>query len=84
MKTINLHSSIEELKAIESVNNLLTKGDIVVLDIEDTKNPEYKTVYMVQKIKGINSSSNVNAAQAFALGFNNSDRYERCIQNFKT
>jgi hypothetical protein len=89
MKTssnVNKHTSNDELKSIESIYASLKSGDIVVTDIEDTKNPEMKLVYMAQ-IVNIGTSSNITSAQAFLKGWATTptnERIERAIDSFST
>ena len=78
---INRNSKNVELQAIPAVKEILDAKGIVVVDVIETSNGDYTSLYLAQVVE-TGAGSTVSAAQAMLLGWDAS--IARCITNAAT
>lgn len=71
-------SKNQEILENPKIKANLEKGHVVVLEISDTRNDEYNTLFLVQYIEN-NNNSQLSNAQAALLGWNK--QLDRCVTN---
>lgn len=80
---MNRNSKNVELLAIPEIKAVLEAGKVVVIEIANTANEAYKTLFLACQVKGLGSSI-VDKAKAALLGWNDGERIVRCVQNSAT
>ena len=82
---LNRNLTNDVLLADANIKQQLDNGNLVLIDMVPTSNPEYTNLYFIGKVTGLASSNTgVSSLQAALLGWNNSEVYMRSIQNAST
>jgi hypothetical protein len=77
---MNRHIKNAELMANLAIAELLKKGNVIVVEIADTANENFKTLFLAQIVKDLRANSgSVNSGQSILLGWQ--DRVIRATQN---
>jgi len=81
---LNRNLTNDQILANANIKEAIDKGELVIIDMVPTSNPEYTNLYFIGKVTGLaESNTNVSVLSAQLLGWKDGI-YMRSIQNAST